>query len=171
VGPEIPVSRAFYLDNANHSQYQAGVIKGLRRMGRDESYLVHAIRAIIVGHGRCPSLVLLLGEIVDGDAVDLARSLAILLGAIDNGCRRPVTIGYRGDSALTLDEVQILAIIAAAQREDAAELTARLTWLVTAMHQTPVAIAARIIGRILRRHDIALGAARGEPLPAMAVVA
>jgi len=140
-------------------------------MGKDETYLVQAMRAIIVGHGRCPSLTLMLGEIVGGDAVDLARSLAILLGAIDNGCRRPVTIGYRGDISLTLDEIQIVAIIAAAQREDTAELSARLTWLVSPTHQVPVSIAARIIGRLLRKHGIALRATRREPPPAMAVVA
>jgi hypothetical protein len=140
-------------------------------MGKDETYLVHAMRAIIVGHGRCPSLTLLLGEIVGTDAVDLARSLAILLGAIDNGCRRPVTIGYRGDAALTLDEIQIVAILAAAQREEAAELSARLNWLVAAPHQIPVAIAARIIGRLLRKNGIVLRGTRRQEPQVMAIVA
>jgi hypothetical protein len=140
-------------------------------MGQGETYLVHAIRAIVVGHGRCPALLRLLDGLVADDAEDLARSLAILLGAIDNGCRRPVTIGYRGDATLTPNEIQIVAIIAAAQRGDSAELSARLNWLVSAPHQKPVAIAARIVARLLAAHGAMLCPSQRAELPVMYSVA
>lgn len=140
-------------------------------LGNSESFLVHTIRSIVIGHGRCQATLCILHDFVGVAAPDLVRTLAILLGAIDNGCRRPVTIGYRGDSRLTPDEVQIVAIIAAAQRDEGAELAARLNWLVGGPHHKPVAIAARIVGRLLQVNGVALLPPPREQLPAMASVA
>lgn len=123
-----------------------------------KALLVHGMRSIVTGHGRCPATLAAMDALVGAAAPDLVRTLAILLGAIDNGCRRPVTVGCRGDAARTPDEVQILAIIAAAQRGAESELGARLCWLVSGPHQKPVAIAARMVGRLLDKHGVVLDA-------------
>ena len=80
-------------------------------MSEIESLLVEAFRKIVSGRGYCPNLALTLGRAARCDGGDLVRVIAIFLAAIDNGCRRAVTIGAKDDPDPTPSEVQLLALI------------------------------------------------------------
>src|SRR6185312_10296547 len=117
---------------------------GRKAMRGIESQLVEAFRKIVSGRGYCPHVARDLGRAARCDGADLIRVIAIFLAAIDNGCRRPVMLSGNGDPDLTPSEMQLLALIAAAQREDEALMRAHLTFLVEAPHEKPVTVAARL---------------------------
>jgi hypothetical protein len=119
-----------------------------------EMLLVDAFRKIATGRGHCPHLARALGRLARCDGSDLVRVIAIMLSAIDNGCRRTVTIGMPGTEECTLSELQMLAIVAAAQKSDHALLDAHLAWLVHGPHHKPVAVAARLVSGLLLKSGL-----------------
>jgi hypothetical protein len=123
-------------------------------MTQIESLLVQAFRKIVSGRGYCPSLARTLGQAARCDGANLVRVIAIFLSAVDNGCRRAVTIGANGDPDLTPSEVQLLALIAAAQREDEALMRAHMAFLVEPPHEKPVTVAARLVGGLLLKSEL-----------------
>ena len=132
-------------------------------MGEIESLLVESFRKIVSGRGYCPSMARSIGRVGRCDGADLVRVISIFLAAIDNGCRRAITIGVPGDAELTPSEVQILTLIAAAQREDDALMRAHLAFLVEPPHEKPVKVAARLVGGVLLKSDIRLSLPSGVP--------
>lgn len=125
-----------------------------------EHLLLIALRKIVLGRGRCPALLREIARLPGCDPSDLIRTLAILLSAINNGCRRTVYVADLGYAGSTFDEQRILALIAAAQAGDGDLVAAHLAWLVEAPHQKPVAIAARVLGRLLLDGGVALALPR-----------
>jgi hypothetical protein len=121
----------------------------IAELGYGERLLLITLRKIVLGRGRCPALLREIARLPGCDPSDLVRTLAILLSAINNGCRRTVCVGYLGHAGPTFDEQRILALVAATQAEAGDLVAAHLAWLVEAPHQKPVAIAARVLGRLL----------------------
>jgi hypothetical protein len=132
-------------------------------MDETERLLVDAFRKIVGGRGYCPAMARSLGRVGRCDGADLVRVISIFLAAIDNGCRRAVTIGAPGDAELTPSEMQLLALIAAAQREDDALMGAHMAFLVEAPHEKPVKVAARLVGGLLLKSDLRLSLPTGQP--------
>jgi hypothetical protein len=119
-----------------------------------EMLLVDAFRKIATGRGHCPHLARAFGRLARCEGADLVRVTAILLSAIDNGCRRTVIIGMPGAEECTLSELQMLAIVAAAQKSDHALLDAHLAWMVHPPHRKPVAVAARLLSGLLLKSGL-----------------
>jgi hypothetical protein len=138
--------------------------------GYGELLLMIAWRKLIAGQGRCPSLLRELASIPGCQPQDLLRTLAIFFGALNDGCRRPLSVAPIGCSAPTHDERHILALLAASQTEDADLVSAHLTWLARPAHQKAVAIAARILGRMLAKADIILSRPKISAVPATPVL-
>ena len=77
-------------------------------MTQIESLLVQAFRKIVSEtRAIAPALARTLGQAARCDGADLVQVIAIFLSAVDNGCRRAVTIGANGDPDLTPSEVQM----------------------------------------------------------------
>ena len=72
------------------------------------------------------------------------------LQALAYAGRRRLQVGYPGYAALTLDERQMLVLIAVAQRDDPMRLDA---------HLEIIALAARALGTALNEHNLRI------PLP------
>jgi hypothetical protein len=123
-------------------------------MSEIETLLVDAFRKIATGRGHCPHLARGLGRLARCEGADLVRVIAIMLCAIDNGCRRTIVIGMPGAEECTLSELQMLAIVAAAQKSDYALLDAHLTWMVHPPHRKPVAVAARLVSGLLLKSGL-----------------
>ena len=125
-------------------------------MGEIESQLVEAFRKIVSGRGYGPAMARSIGRVARCDEADLVRVISIFLAAIDNGCCRAIILGVTGDPDMTLSEVQLLALIAAGQREDEALMAAHLAFLVEPPHEKPVMVAARLVGRVLLKSQVQL---------------
>src|SRR5262249_30498865 len=134
------------------------------------SLLVEAFRKIVSGRGYCPSMARALGRAARCDGADLVKVIAIFLAAIDNGCRRAVTIGANGDPDFTPSEVQLLALIAAAQREDDALMGAHMAFLVEPPHEKPVKVSARLVGGLLLKSELRLSLPTGQPMRSAAML-
>jgi hypothetical protein len=146
----------------------------MRELSQEEGYgellLLIAWRKLIAGQGRCPALLRELAKMPGSQPEDLLRTLAIFFGALNDGCRRPLSVAPIGCSAATHDEQHILALLAASQQDQTDLVAAHLLWLVQPSHQKAVGVAARILGLMLKKADIILTTPRLLVVPANPVL-
>jgi hypothetical protein len=93
-----------------------------------------------------------------GDADEVFATFRAFLQSLAHGGRRKLRVGLPGARHMTPDEIAIIALIAAAQVDDAARLDAHLCWLVRGEARLLVAIMTRALATAL--------AVRGQWLPA-----
>jgi GAF domain-containing protein len=91
------------------------------------------------------------------DGAEVLATAALFLQAAVYACRQLPQIGYPGCVKLTAHERQFLALIAAAQADDAACFDAQLRWLARSDLCIPLRIAAHALGAALQAHGLALG--------------
>ena len=110
------------------------------------------------------------------DAAEVFATFCTFLRALACASRRHLRIGHPGCSTLTLDERQLLTVIAAAQAGDETRLEANLRWLARAELRVALAIAVSALGTALAAHGYCLPlpvpvarsiATPSDPIPAM----
>jgi len=97
--------------------------------------LVWTWRKFVSGHADCPLLAREYFSFAGERADELLSAFAAFLQTLGHGSRRILAVGHPHCAGITPDEGQILRLIAAAQSDDTALLTAHLRWLVKSEHQ------------------------------------
>ena len=121
-----------------------------------EILLVWTWRKIVSSRGNCPGIEREFAEWAGEAGREMLLTYAAFLKALGHGSRRPLTIGHPGLLGFTPDERQVIALLAAAQANDDARLSAHLEWLVRADCQCTATIAVRTLARLLADHGVNL---------------
>ena len=98
-------------------------------LGASERLMLGALRLIAAGRGRCPRLVEAFESHLGSQGVTAARGATILAHALSSESQRKLTLGWLCVRGVTWDEAAILAMLEAAQRSDAADISKWLTRL------------------------------------------
>ena len=139
-------------NRANHEQ-------GVPEFSYREHLLVWSWRNIATGRGGCPLIAREFSRLCGEDAGEVLATFYTFLQALAYAGRRRLQVGYPGYSALTLDERQMLVLIAVAQRDDSMRLDAHLEITALAARRPALALAARALGTALNEHNVRI------PLP------
>jgi hypothetical protein len=129
---------------------------GLAGLTYGEHLLVWSWRKIVTGGADCPLIAREFSLSCGEDAGEVLATLYTFLQALVYAGRRRLEVGYPGYASLTIDERQMLVLIAAAQRDDATSLETQLQILARAALRPALAIAARALGAALEEHDLRL---------------
>jgi hypothetical protein len=134
----------------------SGASRVLQLVGRAEGVVFGAWRRLAAGEGGSPLLARDFARVFGEDAVELLAVFCTFLQALAYGARRRLALGIPGCAGLTLDERQLLALLAAAQAGDEARFEAHLSWLVGRERRQGAAIAARALATALALHELRL---------------
>lgn len=129
--------------------------------------LVWTWRKFVAGHADCPVLIREYERFAGAGAEELLVAFAAFLQALGHGSRRVLTVGHQHCAGLTPDETHILRLIAAAQADDSALMTAHLNWLVRSEHQAAAAAAGRHLAERLQDCGVRLPEATQPPPPGL----
>ena len=117
-----------------------------------QELLIGALRRIAMGGG-CAALTRReFATAFPGDANEVFATFRAFLQSLAHGGRRKLRVGLPGACAMTADEMTIIALIAAAQADDAARLNAHLCWLARGDARRLVAITTRALATALLVH-------------------
>src|SRR6202008_3474334 len=103
------------------------------------------------------------------DAAEVLATFYTFLQALAYAGRRRLQVGYPGYPALTLDERQMLVLIAVAQRDDPTRLDAHLQIIALATRRPALAIAVRALGTALNEHNLEVALPRLDVVSPVAV--
>jgi hypothetical protein len=134
-------------------------------LGRGEGLLVSAWRKLATGQGCCPLLAREFSQAFGEEAAELLATLFTFLQMLAFASRRRIALGVPGSPALTGDERQLLALLAAGQAAEEARFGAHLRWLACQEPRQGLAIAARALGTALAVHGMRLAL----PAPVMPI--
>jgi len=134
----------------NRANHEAGVCG----LSYGEHLLVWSWRNIATGRGGFPSMAREFSRLCGEDAGEVLATFYIFLQALAYAGRRRLQVGYPCYAALTLDERQMLVLIAVAQRDDPTRLDAHLQIIAIAERRPALAIAARALGTALNEHNL-----------------
>lgn len=147
-------------------------------LGHGGALLIGALRRIAAGRD-CTALTRRdFAMTFPGDADEVFATFRAFLQSLAHGGRRKLRVGLPGARRMTPDETAIIALIAAAQADDAARLEAHLCWLARGEARVLVAIMTRALATALAVHGqwlelrptktrAHLGFASGTPTPAL----
>ena len=133
--------------------------------GTGEHLLVGILRHMAAA-APCPVVARRLTEAFGEDAGEVSATLGAFLRALAYAGRRRLSVGHPGSIVLTRDEVQLLALLAAAQAAEPAWLDAHLCWLAKSDRREPLALAALALGTALAAHGYRFS---GAPPPRPAI--
>ena len=148
------------------------------RLGSGAELLIGALRRIAAGRD-CTVLTRRDFTVAFlGDADEVFATFRAFLQSLAHGGRRKLRVGPPGSRQMTADETAVIALIAAAQADDATRLDAHLCWLARGEAQVLVAIMTRALATALAVHGqwleppprqtrAHLGFAGGTPTPAL----
>ena len=139
----------------NRADHEAG----LSGLCYGEHLLVWSWRNIATGRGGCPLIAREFSRLCGEDAGEVLATFYTFLQALAYAGRRRLQVGYPGYALLTLDERQMLLLIAVAQRDDPMRLDAHLEITALAARRPALALAARALGTALNEHNLRI------PLP------
>lgn len=118
--------------------------------------LVWTWRKLVAGEVECPVLAKEFMGFPDGRGLALLEAFGVFLQTLGAGSRRLLAVGLPRCAGITNDEAQMLRLIAAAQVQDGALLTAHLSWLVNGNHSATVERSARYLAEILLECGVVL---------------
>ena len=95
----------------------------LGALGASERLMIGALRLIAAGRGRCPMLTNAFETHLGSQGVTAARGATILAHALSSESQRKLTLGWLCVRGMTWDEAAILAMLEAAQRSDAPDVS------------------------------------------------
>ncbi len=121
-----------------------------------ELLLVWSWRKIVTGGGGCPLIAREFSLLCGEDASEVLATLYTFLQALAYAGRRRLEIEYPGYISLTVDERQMLVLIAVAQSGDSDRLEAHLQNLARGRLRSALAIAVRALGTALNQHHLRL---------------
>ncbi len=124
--------------------------------GYGEHLLVWSWRRIAASPGPCPIVVREFADACGDDAAEVLATLCTFLRALAFAGRRRLLIAFPGCVVMTEDEQRVLALLAAAQNNDAALFEAHLRWLARADVRHILAIGARALAAALTANHLCL---------------
>src|ERR1700735_5640329 len=141
--------------------------------GGNEHLLVWSWRRMAMAGTSCPLLAREFSILCGGEAGEVLATFDTFLRALAYSSRRRMQLGHPGCVAVTRDERQMLALVAAAQAHDRVRLEAHLCWLARPELRRALEIAALALGDALGAHGILLlpDGSAGRALPGVSFVA
>jgi hypothetical protein len=124
--------------------------------GYAEHLLIWSWRRIAAGQGACPIIARVFVDGCGEDAPEVLATFCAFLRALAYASRRPLRIGHPGCMALTGDELQVLNLIAAAQADHRAFVTAHLRWLAQADLRGILEITAHALATAFLANELRL---------------
>jgi hypothetical protein len=121
-------------------------------VGHGGELLIGALRRIAAGRGCTVFTRRDFATAFPGDADEVFATLRAFLQSLAHGGRRKLRVGLPGSCRMTPDETAIIALIAAAQVDDAARLDAHLCWLVRGDARLLIAMMTRALATALAVH-------------------
>ena len=99
------------------------------QLGGGAGYALWAFRAAAIGHFDCPALVRGFDRLFEEKSVTARGALLNFARAIGSHGHRRIGLAEPGCCGVTSDELSIVAVLAAAQKQDAERRDAHLLWL------------------------------------------
>jgi hypothetical protein len=137
----------------------------LEDLGSAEHLLIWSMRTIALGYDDCPIVGRTFRRVCgDACATQALQTHAIFVKYLAMAARRPLQVQLPGCSLLAPGEAAVLAILAAAQRSDEAEVRLALRELTGAPPDGGLILVAQELARLLRAAGHLLSERRDETL-------
>ena len=130
-----------------------------------ERLLIWALRRLVMRPDVCRVVIREFTGVCGEDGGEVLATMRVFIGALGYLPRRRISIAHPGSCALTADERQILALIAAAQEGEPARLEALLCWFARLDGRDQLALAAGALARAFDANGLRLCAALPPPQP------
>lgn len=128
-------------------------------LNQGEHLLVWALRRLVIRPDVCGVVDREFTTACGEDAAEVLATLRLFLRGLAYTARRRINIGHPGSCALTTDERQILAMVAAAQQSDHGRLDASICWFARIEARGQLALATRALASAFNAHALAIRAA------------
>ncbi len=144
----------------------------LNDLGIGGGHAIWAFRAAAMNHADCPTLIHGFENIMSAYGRPAVRAIASLTRALGHDGRRKLGIACPGCGYVTADELSVVALLSAAQREDDDLADAHLAWLMGGYGEDDAKRAALQVGALFKAAHVAITpppieiSAPKRPLPA-----
>ncbi|MEM6538301.1 MAG: hypothetical protein AAF668_11295 [Pseudomonadota bacterium] len=130
----------------------------LKEIGLGAGHAVWGFRAAVISHLDCPTLINGFENILSDYGRPAIDSLSVLAHALGNFGSRKLGVACPGCGVVTADELSIVALLSAAQREDDFLADAHLAWLMGGRSQDHAKDAAFRVGAIFQAGQVEIEA-------------
>ena len=116
------------------------------QLGCGAGYALWAFRAAAIGRIDCPALVSGFDRLFEERSAEALGALLRFTRAIGTDGRRRIGLGHPGCCAVTSDELSVVAVLAAAQKQEDERRDAHLLWLLGRRDVRSAATTADAVG-------------------------
>lgn len=114
----------------------------ISQLGCGAGYALWGFRAAAVGHVDCPALASGYDNVFGAQGAAARGAVLVFARIIGSAGNRRISLGAPGCCGVTSDELSVVAVLAAAQEEDADRRDAHLLWLLARRDRKAAGAAA-----------------------------